>query len=90
MAKDYKKEAKKRAWMSVGGGVALIAAGVIATMVSYNNAGPGESYTIWWGPAAVGVVLALQGAWGFIRLPQQAQRLEDIDKAAQENARNSQ
>jgi hypothetical protein len=42
-------------------GIAMIIGGIVATMVSYSGANPGDSYTIWWGISVVGVIVLIKG-----------------------------
>lgn len=56
-----------RAWGGIALGIVGILFGVIATITSYESAGPGESYSIWWGPALVGVIFLVQGVYSLLK-----------------------
>lgn len=82
MKQDYKKKALKEVYVGGAVGIGLVVVGIVATIVSYNSAEPGGTYTIWWGPPILGVILALKALWNLATLKKQAKRLEDADKAA--------
>lgn len=58
-----KASARKRGIKELLAGVALAAVGGIATAASYNSARPGETYTVYTGVIALGVVYACIGLW---------------------------
>lgn len=60
------KEARKRGLRNLGIGAAIAIAGLILTAISYNNAKPGERYTVYTGIIAIGVVDALIGLYYLI------------------------
>jgi uncharacterized membrane protein HdeD (DUF308 family) len=82
MKKDYKKDLTRNAWLTVGGGVLLCIAGIVFTVVSYNNAGPGETYTIWWGLPLVGIALIIRAIIAFVRMPKEVAKMEAAEQAA--------
>jgi len=60
------KAARKSGFINLGLGLAIAAVGGILSLVSYNNAKPGEKYTIYTGIIAIGVVDAGIGLWYII------------------------
>lgn len=85
MQPDHKKTIQRNALLTIGGGVLLILAGVIMTAVSYNNAGPGEQYTIWWGPVLVGIIIGIQGAVRLATADKQARKLHEAARPVQQD-----
>lgn len=63
MSNNAKTEGRKKALKEflIGAGVAI--AGGVITAISYNNAKPGESYTVYTGIIALGVVYAVHGLY---------------------------
>lgn len=57
------KAARKKGFINLGIGLAIAAVGGILSLVSYNNAKPGEKYTIYTGIIAIGAVDACVGLW---------------------------
>lgn len=43
------------------GGLAAAVVGGVVTTVSHSNAGPGDTYFVWWGPVVFGIAYLLQG-----------------------------
>ncbi len=64
--KNAKATYRLHGLLALGGGIGLAIIGVVATVISYNSAGPGESYTIWYGPVIFGGILALAGVWKLV------------------------
>lgn len=58
-----KAAVRKRGLAEIIGGAALAAIGGIASMVSYNNAKAGQTYTVYTGIIALGVVYAIKGIY---------------------------
>lgn len=58
-----KASARKRGLIEFAAGAGLAAIGGIATMASYNAARAGETYTVYTGVIALGVVYAAIGLW---------------------------
>ena len=85
MQPDHKKTIQRGALFSIGGGVLLILAGIIATIVSYNNAGPGESYTIWWGLPLFGIIIGIQGVVRLATAEKQAKKLHEAARPVQQD-----
>jgi hypothetical protein len=50
-----------KAWGGIGLGLLLVIGGVVATMISYDSAGAGGRYTIWWGPVVFGGISLIGG-----------------------------
>lgn len=50
-----------KAWGGMGLGALLTVGGIVATMASYSSAGPGERFTVWWGPVLFGVITFFGG-----------------------------
>jgi hypothetical protein len=85
MQPNHKKTIQRNALFAIGGGVLLILAGIILTIVSYNNAGPGEQYTIWWGLPLVGIIIGIQGAVRLATAEKQARKLYEASRPAQQD-----
>lgn len=68
MSKEVNDKAsvRKRGIKELLGGIGIGAAGGIATLVSYNSARPGGSYTVYTGIIAIGVVYAFKGLYDLI------------------------
>ncbi len=60
------KAARKKGFVNLGIGLVIAAVGGILSLVSYNNAKPGEKYTIYTGIIAIGAVDACLGLWYII------------------------
>jgi len=58
-----KSSVRKRGIKELIAGVAIAAVGGVATAVSYNTARPGETYTVYTGIIALGIVYAAIGLW---------------------------
>ncbi len=63
MSKTDKASVRKRGIKEILGGVAIAAVGGIISAISYNSAKPGESYTVYTGIIALGVVYAFKGLY---------------------------
>lgn len=60
------KEARKRGLKNLGIGAAIAIAGLIFTAISYSNAKPGGTYTVYTGIIAIGVIDAVVGLYYLI------------------------
>jgi uncharacterized membrane protein YccC len=85
MQPNHKKTIQRNALFAIGGGVLLILAGIILTIVSYNNAGPGEQYTIWWGLPLVGIAIGIRGAISLATADKQARKLDEAARPVQQD-----
>lgn len=62
MSKEVSKaKARKNGIIEFAVGAGVAALGGIMSYVSYNNAGPGETYTVYTGFIALGIVYAVKG-----------------------------
>lgn len=64
-SQDIKSE-RKSSLISLIIGAALTALGIIVSVASYNNAGPGETYTVYYGVVIFGVIIGGRGLIGLI------------------------
>ena len=85
MQPNHKKTIQRNALFAIGGGVLVILAGIILTIVSCNNAGPGEQYTIWWGLLLVGIIIGIQGAVRLATAEKQARKLYEASRPVQQD-----
>ncbi len=60
------KTVRKQSLISCGGGVLLLAIGAGASMISYDSAKPGGTYTVYTGAIVLGVWFILRGLFGLI------------------------
>ena len=63
MSSKDKASVRKRGIKELIGGIVVAGAGGLATMASYNIAKPGESYTVYTGIIALGVIYAFKGLY---------------------------
>lgn len=63
ITKDIKQEGRKKGFINLGIGLGIAALGGILTLISYNTAKPGETYTVYTGIIAIGVVDAVYGLY---------------------------
>ena len=66
MSKTDKTSVRKRGIKEILAGVAIAAVGGIVSAISYNTAKPGESYTVYTGIIALGVVYAFKGIYDVV------------------------
>ncbi len=66
MSKTDKASVRKRGIKEILGGVAITAVGGIMTAASYNAAKPGQSYTVYTGIIALGIVYAFKGIFDVV------------------------
>lgn len=63
MGKQVKKDVRKRGIKELLGGVAVAALGIIMSVVSYNTAKAGETYTVYTGIIVLGIAYACKGVY---------------------------
>ena len=63
MSKTDKASIRKRGTKEILAGVAIAAVGGIVSAISYNTAKAGESYTVYTGVIALGIVYAFKGVY---------------------------
>ena len=63
MANNSKAEGRKKALKEFLIGAGVAAAGGIISLISYNTAKPGETYTVYTGIIALGAVYAIHGLY---------------------------
>ncbi len=81
-----KPKTRKRGLIEIAAGVGLAAIGGLATAASYNAARPGESYTVYTGIIALGVVYACKGLYDAIFPNGFKKSHKDIEPAKTEKA----
>jgi hypothetical protein len=64
--KNAKATYRLHGLLALGIGTVLAIVGTVVTILSYTSAGPGDSYTILWGPVALGVLMALAGGFKLV------------------------
>ena len=80
--KQDKSTKRKRALRELLIGLAVAIAGGVISYVSYTTARAGESYTVYTGLIALGVVYAIKGLWGLV-FPLGLRRNQPGDKATE-------
>lgn len=63
---NSKSAARKKAIKELVIGGALAAVGGVASIASYNNARPGETYTVYTGVIVIGAIYAFKGLFGVV------------------------